>query len=342
MTASLTESIAQFERLVAQRSRFVLAGHVNIDGDSLGSMLGMADALRQLGKSVRCIVFEPVSDRYAFLQGAAKVEIFDPVVHAPALHDADVFMMFDFSSTNRIPGLWDLVEASRVTKVCFDHHPTATLPGDINVHDPASPATGTIVLAVLRRLGVPLSNSIAEALLVAISTDTGWFRYSNTSPAVLRDAAELTATGIDPHRIYREVYQRNEVALIRLIGAVAAQLNDEFDGRLLWATIPNELIERLGVGTFETDQLLDLLRTGRDVECVALMRETSNHDVRVNLRSRGVVDLTPIAREMGGGGHRHAAGATLQCGLTEAVDRVMPLVRAALAAGLRGLASTPR
>lgn len=341
MTASLTESIAQFERLVARHARFVLAGHVNIDGDSLGSMLGMADALRHLGKSVRAIVFEPVAERYAFLPGVAGVEIFDAVRHAAALQEADVFMMFDFSSTNRIPGLWDLVVASPATKVCFDHHPTATLPGDINVHDASAPSTGTIVLRVLRQLGVPLSKAIAESLLVAISTDTGWFRYSNTTPAVLRDASDLTATGIDPHRVYREVYQRNEVALIRLIGAVAAQLNDEFDGRLLWATIPKELVDRLGVGTFETDQLLDLMRTGRDVECVALMRETGSRDVRVNLRSRGIVDLTPIAREMGGGGHRHAAGATLTCGLAEAVDRVLPLVRTALTAGLRGGAAAP-
>lgn len=339
MTASLTESIAQLERLISQHQRFVLAGHVNIDGDSLGSMLGMADALRHLGKSVRCIVFEPVAERYAFLPGAGSVEIFDPVAHAAALRDAGVFMMFDFSSTNRIPGLWDLVTASGATRVCFDHHPTATLPGDVNVHDPSSPATGTIVLQVLRHLHVPLSKAIAESLLVAISTDTGWFRYSNTTPAVLRDASDLTATGIDPHRVYREVYQRNEVALIRLIGAVAAELHDEFDGRLLWATIPKALIDRLGVGTFETDQLLDLLRTGRDVECVALLRETHARDVRVNLRSRGAVDLTPIAREMGGGGHRHAAGATLNCSLAQAEERVLPLVRTALAAGLRGSAA---
>jgi phosphoesterase RecJ-like protein len=335
MTASLSESIAQVERLIAAHTRFVLAGHVNIDGDSLGSMLGMADALRHLGKSVRCIVFEPVAERYAFLPGAAGVEIFDPVAHGAALRDGGVFMMFDFSSTNRIPGLWDLVKASAATKVCFDHHPTPTLPGDVNVHDPTAPSTGTIVLSVLRRIGVPISKAIAESLLVAISTDTGWFRYSNTTPAVLRDASDLTATGIDPHRVYREVYQRNEIPLIRLIGAVAAQMKDEFDGRFLWAIIPKALVDQLGVGTFETDQLLDLMRTGRDVECVALLRETSARDVRVNLRSRGVVDLTPLARELGGGGHRHAAGATLNCDLAQAEARVLPAVRAALASGLR-------
>lgn len=327
MSAALTESIAKFREVLDRSESFLLTGHVNIDGDSLGSMLAMYFLLKRRGKKVRAIVFEPLAERYAFLGGDAVVEIFDPAAHARAAREADVFMMFDFSATGRIPGLWDLVAAGRSYKVCVDHHPADQLPGDLNIHEVTAPATGSIVLAILRQLGEPLDALMAPSLLVAISTDTGWFRYSNTTAAVLRDAAELLQTGIEANRVYREVYQRNDTALIRLMGRVVADLRDEFSSRLLWALIPQPLIQELGVGQFETDELLDLMRTGRDAECVLLFRELQDGSVRVNFRSRGKIDVSQLAKEIGGGGHRHAAGATVAGPLAAAAERVVARVR---------------
>lgn len=328
MNQSLDESAGQFGEVLKRSETFLLSGHVNIDGDSLGSMLAMHYFLVQNGKRVRSICFEAPLDRYAFLGADAVVEIFDEARHAEVARTVDCFMMFDFSNPSRMPGLWPLVQSGSAFKVCVDHHQADELPGDLNLHDPSSPATGAIVFDLIRALDGVVDGPIAEALLVAISTDTGWFRYSNTSPRVFLDAAELIRLGgIDASSVYREVYQRNEVALIRLMGRVAANLNDEVDGRLLWATIPYELVEELGVGTFETDELLDLMRTGRDGECVALLRELDDGMVRVNLRSRGAVDVSALAKDIGGGGHVFAAGATMEGPLDHAVRVVVGKLR---------------
>ncbi len=323
MTSANRESSARLRELIEKSDSFLLSGHVNIDGDSLGSMLGMYHLLRQRGKRVRALAFEPIAERYAFLGGDALVETFDPKVHAEPAKNSDVFMMFDFSATSRMPGLWDLVASGRAVKVCVDHHVAEKLPGDINIHDASAPATGKIVLDFVRELGGTIDKPMAEALLVAISTDTGWFRYSNTSPQVLRDAADLLSAGIDASKVYREVYQRNPVPLVRLIGRVAAALTSELNGAVLWGTIPIALVDELGVGDFETDELLDLLRTAREAECVALFRETRSGEVRINLRSRGDVDVSRLARDIGGGGHRYAAGATIAGPLAAAAERVV-------------------
>lgn len=331
MTSTVKECAGRLREILERSQTFLLSGHVNIDGDSLGSMLGMYYFLKRKGKSVRALAFEPLAERYAFLGGDAIVEIFDPEVHAKPAQESDVFMMFDFSNPGRMPGLWDLVKQGKAFKICVDHHQVDQLPGDLNLHDPSSPATGKIVLDLIRALGGEIDRPLAEALLVAISTDTGWFRYSNTTPEVLRDGAKLLETGIDASKVYREIYQRNDVSLIRLMGRVAADLHAELDAQLLWSTIPYRLVQELGVGQFETDELLDLMRTGRKAECVALFREMEDGQVRVNLRSRGKVDMQAVARAIGGGGHRHAAGATVSGPLDQAAERVVVLLRKALA-----------
>ncbi len=343
MNPSPTEATRGFAEVVERSAMFLLSGHVNIDGDSLGSMLGMYHFLRQRGKLVRALCFEPLAERYAFLGGSDIVEVFDPAVHTEFARGADVFMMFDFSGTGRMPGLWEIVRGGRALKVCVDHHPAESLPGDLNLHVASAPATGKIVLDLIRALGGEVDRRIAEALLVAIATDTGWFRYNNTTAQVLRDAADLLALGLDAAAIYREIYQRNEVPLIRLMGRVAASLKEELGGRLLWATVPQSLVVELGVGPFETDELLDLMRTSNAAECVALFRELVDGSVRVNLRSRGRLDVSALARRIGGGGHLHAGGATLEGPLGAAAARIVAMVKEALQPLMgAGLAAAPR
>lgn len=325
------DEVARLAALLVRSERIVLTGHVNIDGDSLGSMLAMAHALLRRGKRVLALCFEPLLGRYAFLDPRGIVEVFDPIRHGSDVADADCFMMFDFSAWSRMPGLAERVRASRAVKVCFDHHPAEQLPGDINLHVPTAPATGKVVLDVLRVLAWPLDREIAEPLLVAIGTDTGWFRNRNTSPEVMADVATLLATGVDASEVYREVYQRNEIGLVRLIGRVAQGLAEECEGRLLSARIPYAWVREFGVGAYETDEILDLLRTAQGAELVALFREMENGSVRVNLRSRGRIDVSRIAHELGGGGHAYAAGVTLTGPLGAASEQALDKLRAALA-----------
>lgn len=335
MDPKITEWASRLTEVLEGNESFLLSGHVNIDGDSLGSMLGMLQFLRQRGKQVVGIVYEEIAERYAFLGGERFTEIFDPVRHQKIAREADVFMMFDFSATSRMPGLWDLVKEGQAFKVCVDHHVAESLPGDLNLHMSTAPATGKIVLDLIRAMGGTIDRSIAEPLFVAISTDTGWFRYSNTGPQSLHDAADLLGDELVASAIYREIYQRNELSLIRLMGRVLAEVHAEKEGQLLWATIPMTLIDELGTGPFETDELLDIMRTSREAECVALFRELPDGIIRVNLRSRGRIDVSELARLVGGGGHRHAGGTTMEGPLDEVAERVVKMARDALAAADR-------
>lgn len=328
--AGLRHGARQLAGAIDRSATFLLSGHVNIDGDSLGSMLGMLHHLRRSGKRATALCFEPLLRRYAFLAREGDVEVFDPAKHAELARSVDCFMMFDFSAPARIPGLWEEVARGKAFKVCFDHHVVDSPPGDLNLHDVHAPSTGSIVLALLRELGATIDAAIAKPLLVAITTDTGWFRYVNTSAAVLRDVADLVDKGIDAAEVYRHVYQQNDAALIRLMGRVATDLHEEVDGELVWASIPFALVRELGVGAFETDELLDLLRTARKATCVALFRELQGGAVRVNLRSRGALDVSSIARRIGGGGHAHAAGATVAGPLATAQEGVLAHLRQAM------------
>jgi phosphoesterase RecJ-like protein len=329
--ADFRDNVMRLAALIERHQRFVLTGHVNIDGDSLGSMLAMLHHLRRCGKEVTGFCFEPLLERYHFLGGEELLEIFDSRRHRATVAAAECFMMFDFSAPSRSPGLFELAAQSKAIKVCVDHHPGEELPGDVNLHDEKAPSTGTLVLEFLRAVKAPLDRRIAEALLVAIGTDTGWFRYHNTSAAVLRDVAELVDHGVDLEKVYRSVYQRNDTALIQLFGRVAAAATEECDGRLLSGRIPLEAALELGVGPYETDELLDLLRTSGRAVLIALFREVEGNEVRINLRSRGDIDVGQIAKSLGGGGHVYAAGATVQGPLDAAAERTLAKLRSALA-----------
>jgi len=241
------------------------------------------------------------------------------------VEDADAVVIIDASSEDRLPGWETLLPRRRGVLVRFDHHPTSN-PGDadISLVDEKACATGQIVCDFLRLAGDRLSREEALGIFVAIATDTGWFRYSNTTPAAMLLAAELLETGIDPAEIYRSVYQTNKLELIRLAGRVLATAREEMGGRLLWALIERGLIDEYGLeGELETDILLDLLRSTKDSLCVALFRELEGGRIRVNLRSKGKIAVNQVAEMFGGGGHLNAAGITMNGMQPEACAKIV-------------------
>ncbi len=309
----LSPRFDRLRELLAVRRRVVVSCHEKADGDAVGAVAAMRRHLELSGHDVMALLLEPISPRYAFLEFARQHEVWSPARHAALLERAEVFVMCDLSSLSRLGPLAGPVAACGATTVCIDHHPCEDDgPADLNLLDPRATASGRIVWDYVRHVGGQVDRELAESVFVSVCTDTGWFRYQNTDASVMALAAELAGHGLDLPAIHRAIYQSHDVPMLRLLGHVARSMNEECDGRLVWALIRDEFVRELGVRRLDTDPILDVLRAGDKVEVVALFTEQPDGRIAVSLRSRGRPDVNRIARLQGGGGHAFAAGALIE------------------------------
>lgn len=304
--------------LLESAEKVVIVGHVNADGDVIGTMSALSGRLESQGKDVSAFLFEQIPSRFDFLDFRGKTLIFeaDSEDHRSTVLGADAVVVLDSSSIERLPGWEDLLAQKRDACVRIDHHPSSTpIEAGIDITDETASATGQIIYRFFARQDQAFSREEALGLFVALATDTGWFRYSNTTPEALEQGAALLKSGIDPGAVYRHIYQSNELGLIRLMGSVISGMQAEMNGRLLWGTIsPDQIREAELERDFEIDVLLDLLRSTREVRCVAVFRVVEEGIIRVNLRSKGDIPINGVAERFGGGGHRNAAGVTIRDG----------------------------
>jgi phosphoesterase RecJ-like protein len=311
--STLSARFDELKGLLDEARSVVVSGHAKADGDAVGAVAALRRHLELEGKSVTALLLEPLSPRYGFMAFNDRYEVYEPERHAGQVRDADVFVMCDLSSLPRLGPLQGPLAEGRCRTVCIDHHPCENGgPAEINLLDPRATASGRIVWDYIRHVGGQVDAEIAESVFVSISTDTGWFRYTNTDQGVIELAAELAAYRLDIPAIYRAIYQCHSTPMLRLLGHVARSMNAECGERFVWALIRDEFVQELGVDRLDTDPILDVLRSAEKVQVVALFTEQPGGDVSVSLRSRNHVDVNRIARRYGGGGHVHAAGATLE------------------------------
>lgn len=303
-------------------SRVLLACHVNPDGDTMGSALALGLALRRAGKDVTLVSPDEVPLPYRFLPGS------DGFLNAVPEGDHDVSVALDCDGLNRLgPAAPGVRRAACVIEV--DHHTGNDRFGDIVVVDPTAAATGEIIFALLRLLALPILPDVATNLYVALLTDTGSFRFANTTARSLRIAAELVDCGADPFRIADHVYETRSYPATLLLGRALASIGLSQDGRIAWGRLTARDFEEVGATDAETEGIVNHLRAIAGVRVAVLFREV-NGKVRVSLRSREPVDVAAVARVFGGGGHRVAAGCTLPTPLAQAERRVLDEVRKAL------------
>ena len=335
--SQLTSTFKRLQEIVASHDRFVLSGHENIDGDSLGSMVAFYAYLRGLNKQVTAFSHEPIASRYDLVDLVPEVNVFDAAKDGETVRAAEVFIAFDLCTPSRLGRIPEFFDGDHPLQIYVDHHPLAgRKPGHLSVMDATQFASGKIVYDYLRFANAPFNASMAVALLTAVLTDTGWFRYSSTTDETFKTVHELMPyCPIPLHELYRAIYQSNEIAYLRMLGRVVASAREEAGGKVLWSTIPATLARELGVQPgWETDAILDVMRSGDGVEAVALFRELPDGRIRVNLRSQGLIDVNQIARSIGGGGHRHSAGATIGGPLEKESQRVVRSLVKSLGAAL--------
>jgi phosphoesterase RecJ-like protein len=314
-------------QLVRNGERFLLTCHVLPDPDAVGSMLGLAEVLKSLGKQVVLYNRDPIPDLLNFLPGVAEIRS-----SIPAGERFDATFITDTAARTLLPRT---LPSRSITgpRIIVDHHLVHDDFGDIIVRDANACATAIVVIDLAKSLGVdPLPRSAAEPLYTALIADTGNFRYSGTTPATLRLAATLLEAGLDPWRIASHVFENWPMERLRLLGLAINAIETEFTGRMAILSIPQSMLDRAGASERMVDGLVEYGRMIRGVEVSVMLWERRPRSdetdfgqllTRLSLRSSGSVDVSRIAGALGGGGHRAAAGATLTCDLREARERVV-------------------
>lgn len=310
---------------IARHQRFLLTTHVNPDGDGLGSEVAMGLWLRAQGKSVRILNDSTTPAAFRFMSDWIPIDSFESELAEQRFGEADALIVLDTSNKPRIGRLGALIDRHVITIAVVDHHVShAHGFGQVNVIEPEASATGEIVYQLIQEAGGTLTREIGEALYIALMTDTGSFRYSNTDPDAHQMAAELLSLGLDPQRLYAQVHSHASAERMRFFGEVLSALELTCEGRLVILEASPEMFKKHGLSGSDTDGLVDLPRGIAGAEVVALFSEIEPGKVKVSLRSTGRVTIDAVATRLGGGGHPHAAGVMLHATRAEARSRVLP------------------
>ena len=312
---------------IRSTDRFLLTTHEGPDGDALGSMLAMHHILKGLGKdSVMFLAAKefPLPVEYRFLP-------LEEVFHEPPADLVDRVVVFlDCGNIDRMPVDWLRREETRILNV--DHHHDNTRFGDVNVVDTEASSTAEIVFRLAEELGVELTPRIASALYVGLVTDTGRFMYENTDENAHRMAAALIEAGVDVNDIYRRLYERVPIEKLRLVARALEKIERLDDGALTLTHLTAEDYSATGASEVLTEGIIDFLRAVEGTLVAAMIRDKSEGASRkVSLRSPdGSVDVSRIAREMGGGGHARAAGFSTDLEYPQLVEFLRAQVKAQL------------
>ena len=296
------ESIAAIREAILQRQRFVITSHARPDGDAIGSQVAMALALRQLGKDAQMVDADLAPPPFLTFPGVREMQISATV---DGQFDAAIVMECGDLSRTGVEGF------DKYFVINIDHHPGNKGYGAINWFDPGAAACGEMVFDLIEALGVTLTAEIATHIYIAILTDTGGFHFSHITPRTFEICRRCTEAGAQPEAIARAVYDSSTMGRLRLMGAVLHNLEFEGGGRAALAALTLKLLEETGATHEDAEGLINIPLTVNAIQAVAFFKEIAPDSFRISLRSKGHVDVNRVANAFGGGGHKNAAGCTL-------------------------------
>jgi phosphoesterase RecJ-like protein len=313
--------------LVSKRHKFLLTTHIRPDGDALGSMLALAEALHARGKQVQTVVASIIPVQYAFLDPQQSLQVF----HEPddSHRGADAILVVDTGTWNQLGSFARFMSQAPADKLVIDHHMTQDDLGGARLVDTSAEAAGRLVYEAVLALGVPLTPRIAHLLFVALAMDTGWFRHSNTTAATMGLAETLMKAGARPDQIFPQLYERNTLGRLRLAGCVLERLTLTHDGRTAFTEVRSSDYLATGAVPSDTEDLVNYGRSVAGVEVSLMFMEQPRGGIKVSFRARSQVDVAKVAEQFGGGGHRLASGAILEGNMEDAQRRVLAAVAAA-------------
>jgi bifunctional oligoribonuclease and PAP phosphatase NrnA len=315
------KAIRDIRDAILQRQRFLLTSHARPDGDAIGSQLAMAYALKALGKSARCVGKDAAPSPLQPFPGVTGIQV-TSAVDEPA--DAVIVMECGDLARTGVQGF------EKYFIINIDHHPGNSTYGAINWFDETACACGEMVFDVIDALNVPLSPEIATHIYVAILTDTGGFHYGNITPRTFAICDRCASAGANPAAIARAIYDSSTLGRLRLVGGVLHNLELEAGGRLALSHMSLQLLKETGGTQEDSDGLINMPLTVKEIEAVAFFKEIEPASYRVSMRSKGDVDVNGVARKFGGGGHRNAAGCSMNGAYPEVRARLLAELERAL------------
>lgn len=327
------EGLARVAAMLDEATEIVLTTHVNADGDGAGSEAALAGWLAARGKRVAIVNPTPFPGLYRHLLTDPD-QVGDPGSEraAWALQNAELFVVLDTGEPKRLGRI--MKEFGDRPIAILDHHPpvAAGIAAE-GVRDPSAAATGELIYDLLRTVGGEAEEwpaPVAEAIYTALISDTGSFRFANTTPRTHRIAAELIEAGVDPEAVYRRIYATMPLQRVELLRASLEHLVADPVLPVTWITVPRQVVEELSATSEDMDGIIEYARAIEGTEVALLFREVPDGSTKISFRSNGIVDVNLLARRFGGGGHVKAAGAIVGAPLRSARDEVLGAVREVL------------
>jgi phosphoesterase RecJ-like protein len=328
-------AIHQWFAALRPGSTVALSTHINADGDGCGSETALARLLAQRGMHCRIVNPTPWPAMFEFLLGD---DVEEASAKGPAaLADIDALIVLDINDVRRLGHLAETVRSLAVPISVIDHHVAGDEPvGSLAVADTEACATGELVYDIAITLGLDITPAIAQSLYAAILTDTGSFRFSNTSPRAHGMAATLLAAGVNPEEMYRRIYAQVSMGRLQLLREALGSLVSESDVGLSYISVEAGVTDRYDVTSEELDGIVEHPRSIAGTRMALFFRDLGHGKVKVSFRSTGDVDVQRFARRFGGGGHRKASGAMLAGALAAVRAQVVADARAYLRGELTG------
>jgi phosphoesterase RecJ-like protein len=315
-------ALKQAAALLQQSERPLLISHPRPDGDTIGSTLALRLALRELGKDPIIACVHPLGENLTYLPGADQYQ-----ETLPEEIDIDLVVVIDMSDLQRTGGLYRDAWRNKIPLLVIDHHATNDAFGDINLVDPTAAATVLLLIDLFDVLGVEVRNELATCLLVGLLTDTRGLRTQSTSPDVLRTVGALIEAGGDYMKVMQKTLDSVPYKKMRGWGLALNRLR--LNDRVAWTTFPLTEKETLNISDHADLDLGNLLSRVAEAKITAAFIEMRDGTVKVSFRARPGYDVATVAKSLGGGGHKLAAGCSLVGSLDDVVSRVLPLLHQA-------------
>lgn len=325
------ESIERLAQELRAGRSVAISTHINADGDGCGSETALARLLGQMGIRSKIVNPTPWPDMYRFLLGPDVRDASDS--GAKALKEADVLIVLDISDVKRLGVLAEAVRKLTIPKLVIDHHlPSDEPPSNLLLADTLACATGELIYDFATCLGLKITPDIARALYVALLTDTGGFRFSNTTARCLSIAGQLIASGVEPEEMYGRLYASMPVGRLHLLRDALATLEVDPEYGISWISVAAGAAEQYGLRSEDLEGIAEHPRSIGGTRLALFFRDLGHDKVKISFRSTGDVDVNKFARMFGGGGHARAAGALVEGDLEVVRKKVVAAAREFLAA----------
>jgi phosphoesterase RecJ-like protein len=320
------EAIERLAREFRAGRSVAISTHINADGDGCGSEAALARLLEQLGMTVRIVNPTPWPETLLFLLGD---DVVDATAEGPsALRKADLLIVLDIADVKRLGVLAETVRGLKIPKIVIDHHIPSDEPPSQNIlADTTACATGELIYDVAVTLGLHITPEVAGALYVAVLTDTGGFRFSNTSARCLAVASQLLAAGVEPEEMYRRLYASLPIGRLHLLRDALATLEVDPAYGISWISVAAGAAEEYGLKSDDLEGLAEHPRSVGGTRLAVFFRDLGHGKIKVSFRSTGKVNVNDFAKLFGGGGHARAAGALIPGTLDEVRHNVIAAAR---------------